>query len=271
MQFSLTLLSSLVLFYILAALAAHLFGGNLIFPAPPPEYEPDRYPLRLTTENGLNIVAHHLEAPEAEFTILYSHGNAEDMEAAEPSLQEIADHGYNAFGYEYPGYGHSEGKPGVSNTFMAAEAAMKYLLEDKGIPPEKILLYGRSLGSGPTHYLAENYPVGGMILEGAFVSTYRVMTHIPLFPGDKFQNLKRMKELNLPVLVIHGTMDLTVPFWHGKALYNAATGPKQRLWVEGAGHNDIKDHAEEEYWKAIDSFATFVKKNSTPETHLTNE
>lgn len=73
----------------------------------------------------------------------------------------------------------------------------------------------------------------------AFTSVYRVLTRHPLLPFDQFANLRRIRALDRPLLVIHGTADGVVPFSHGRALFDAAPGPKRKLWVDGAGHNDL--------------------------------
>jgi fermentation-respiration switch protein FrsA (DUF1100 family) len=80
------------------------------------------------------------------------------------------------------------------------------------------------------------------------------MTHVRLLPFDKFNNLGKLPRVTCPVLVIHGTADETIPFSHAQQLYAAAPGPKYRLWVEGAGHNDLLETAGEEYWKALHEF-----------------
>jgi hypothetical protein len=263
MSLLLTALGTILTCYLLAGIAAHFLSNSLIFPAPPPSYTSTDYPLLLQTEDGLNIAAYHAESPVHHFTILYSHGNGGDLGNIRPALNDFYSRGFNVLAYDYPGYGLSDGKVGVSRTYASAVAAYRYLTEEKGVPPESIILYGSSLGSGPSLYLASRYPVGGVILEGAFVSTFRVKTIIPLFPHDKFQNLPKIKKANVPVLVIHGMEDQTVPFWHGKALYEAATGPKQKLFLEEAGHGDILEVAGEAYWKAILAFSESLK----PETH----
>lgn len=250
----LSLLGVFLILYILTGLVAHFISPRLIFPTFPSSYQASDFPLLLQTDSGLNIPASYLPNPEATFTVLYSHGNGEDLGDIQPTLKKFQNRGYRVFAYEYPGYGLADGKASVSNTFAAARAAYLYLTQDLQIDPQTLLLYGRSLGSGPSHYLAQNFPVGGLILDGAFVSTYRVMTHYPLVPGDKFQNLRRIRQLEIPILVIHGKQDETVPFWHGEVLYRQAPEPKQYLWVEEAGHNDLEEVAGDDYWSALKTF-----------------
>ena len=102
--------------------------------------------------------------------------------------------------------------------------------------------------------LASKQPVAGIVLQGAFVSAYRVMTRIPLFPGDKFENLAKMAALRNPVMIIHGTADDTVPSWHGEKLYDAIPGRKAKLFVEGGPHGGLADFTGPRYWEALRKF-----------------
>jgi fermentation-respiration switch protein FrsA (DUF1100 family) len=80
------------------------------------------------------------------------------------------------------------------------------------------------------------------------------MTGVRLLPFDRFINLEKMRRVRCPVLVIHGTADQTIPFSHGQRLYAAAPAPKDRLWVGGAGHNDLIETAGDAYWEALQKF-----------------
>jgi fermentation-respiration switch protein FrsA (DUF1100 family) len=107
--------------------------------------------------------------------------------------------------------------------------------------------------------LANRRQLGGLIIESSFVSAYRVITKIPVFPFDKFKSLSKIKKVHCPVLVIHGTRDEVVPFWHGEKLFQEANEPKQSLWIEGAGHNNLFARAEEQYEKALVEFVTLLE------------
>jgi hypothetical protein len=108
-------------------------------------------------------------------------------------------------------------------------------------------------------YLASRKKVAGLILESPFITAFRVVTTIPLMPFDKFRNIDRIKTVNCPVLVIHGKADKIIPFWHGEKLFEAANEPKFKLWVDGAGHNDLVMVADNSYWDAIKHFMVFIK------------
>jgi hypothetical protein len=123
------------------------------------------------------------------------------------------------------------------------------------VDPKTIIAHGRSLGGGSAVELAKRYELGGVILESTFVSAFRVVTRIPLLPCDRFRNLAKLSAVREPVLVIHGKKDGVVGFWHGKRLYEAVRGPRARLWIDRAGHNDVLHVAGEAYWEAITSFS----------------
>ena len=243
--------------YCAIAAGALFLSDYLIFPAPKSSYteDPEIFNIELP-EYGLSITCHYLPAPNALATILYSHGNGEDLGHIDETLQRLNQLGFNVLAYDYPGYGQSIGDPSEAHTYVAAQAAYDYLTAELRTPSECIFLYGRSLGGGPSVELARRNPVGGIVLEGAFVSAFRVKTRWQILPWDKFENLKKVKGLHCPILVIHGTHDRIVPFWHGKALYEAASQEKVKLWVEGAGHNNIIETAGSSYVEALLEFTT---------------
>jgi abhydrolase domain-containing protein 17 len=133
-----------------------------------------------------------------------------------------------------------------------------YAVESLGVEPGRLLLYGRSIGSGPALEVAANYDAAGVILESAFTSAYRVMTRAAVLPFDRFSNIRHVRELDAPLLVIHGTADAVIPPAHGRQLYAAAPGLKQAFWVEGAGHNDLALVAGPRYYEAIRDFVRML-------------
>jgi len=154
----------------------------------------------------------------------------------------------NIMGYDYTGYGKSNGVPTETNCYADIEAAFRYLLEVRRIQPEQVVLYGRSLGSGPSCYLAaktarEGRSVGGVILQSPLLSAYRVAFNFRFtMMGDRFPNINYAPHIRCPVFIIHGTQDEVVPFWHGQDLFLALSQPwrAKPFWVEGAGHNNIE-------------------------------
>jgi fermentation-respiration switch protein FrsA (DUF1100 family) len=107
--------------------------------------------------------------------------------------------------------------------------------------------------------LAAAHPVAGLIIQSGFTSAFRVMTRVPLLPFDRFRNLGSLREVECPVLVIHGTQDQIVPWSHGRSLFAHAAGPKLALWVEGAGHNDVLGVAGSRWDGALERFVGLIE------------
>ncbi len=220
----------------------------------PTSYEDNDNTIKLKTGEGAEITASYLEAPESRQLLIYSHGNREDIGMTLDYLKKFQKQGISVLVYDYPGYGTSSHKPSERGVYAAADAVYTFATEALNFAPDQIVLYGYSLGSGPSCWLAERYPVGGMVLNGAFTSAFRVVTRLKLLPLDKFNNLSRLKNVKCPTLLIHGTEDRTVPFWHAEKNWKVLHGEKQKLWVEGAGHTNIPEVAGPLYWNTIISF-----------------
>jgi abhydrolase domain-containing protein 17 len=182
-------------------------------------------------------------------TILFSHGNAEDLGMIYDWFNDLARVlRCNIMAYDYTGYGKANGSPTEDGCYSDIEAAYKYLTSERHILPEQIVLYGRSLGSGPSCYLAAKTAtagrsVAGLILQSPLLSAYRVAFNFRFtMTGDKFPNIDYAQNIKCPVFIIHGTQDEVVPFWHGQDLF-LSVPQKWRAkpyWVEGAGHNNIE-------------------------------
>jgi fermentation-respiration switch protein FrsA (DUF1100 family) len=245
--------------YLVLLLYAYFFSDSAIFPIPIPGYQDSNEIIKLRTADGSRISALYLQNPEAKFILLYSHGNAEDLGYLEPTLIEYYHHGYSVFAYDYHGYGTSEGKPSEGALYQDIDAAYQYLTKHLKISPSRIILFGRSLGSGPTIDLAARVSVGGIIIESGFVTAFRVVTRWPLLPYDKFRNIDKVKYIDAPVLVVHGTLDSVIHFWHGKKLFAAMNHPKEHVWVKGAGHNTPFWTVDSRYWEVLKKFTDGLK------------
>ena len=255
-----TIFTYLIIAYLALILSAYFFSDKLMFPAPYAHYQDTSQIIKLKTRDDVLISAIYLPQKDAKYTILFSHGNAEDLGTKLPFLKDLQAHGFAVFAYDYHGYGTSKSKPSEQNTYNDIDAAYDYLITTLKLPPQKIIAYGYSIGSGPTIDLAIRKPVAGVILEAPFTSAFRVMTHYKILFFDKFDNLKKIVKLKAPLLIMHGTKDRTVPFWHGVTLYQAAPPNKQHLWIENAGHTNILGVAGNVYWQTINDFVVKLKK-----------
>jgi abhydrolase domain-containing protein 17 len=224
--------------YVALFFIALFFSDRLIFQPPPASYQDSDAIVKLTTKSGKQISAIHLINEKAKYTILYSHGNAEDIGDLRPVLDGLKNMGFNVFAYDYQGYGTSQGKPSESNAYTDVEAAYEYLTTRLGIPGETIILYGHSLGGALAVDLASRKPVAGVIIESAFTTAFRVITRIPILPFDKFRNIDKIQNLSCPFLIIHGRHDKVISVDHGQKLFACASEPKQMILVDQAGHQD---------------------------------
>jgi hypothetical protein len=249
-----------ILLYIIAMISAHSFADNIIFQPQKSFYRDDDSIIKLATENGEKISAKYFPNENAEYTILFSHGNAEDIGTASFFLEDLRNAGFSVFAYDYRGYGTSEGKPSEENSYADADAAYGYLTGEMKIPAEKIIFHGRSLGAAISIDLASRRKCGGLIAESAFVSAFRVMTKYPVFPFDKFENLKKIKRVKCPTLFIHGKKDALIHFWHGEKLFAEANDPKFAYWIENADHNNVYLTDRKTYLEKIRNFATVLAK-----------
>lgn len=241
--------------YIGGMVYAYLVADKMIFPYTGSSYADSAELIKLKSSDGERIAAYHLPNNSSPDLLLYSHGNGEDLGSILPVLETFQAKGLAVFAYDYPGYGQSTGTPSEAGVYAAAEAAYKYATETLGYAPENITLYGRSLGSGPSCWLAERYPVHGLILDGAFSSTFRVMTKVRLLPWDRFDNIARLPSIECPVLILHGVQDRTVPFAHALQNQKVIQSRVETLWSEDAGHNDLIEQLGSAYWTTVLSFS----------------
>ncbi|HEX2211153.1 MAG TPA: alpha/beta hydrolase [Longimicrobium sp.] len=252
------LLRSLLLVLLAYAVFAGLvwlFAERLIFLPPRPAYAHTPEILLLPRADGGNVAAVHLPNPQAKYTILFSHGNGEDLSHDLPFLREMRDAGFGVLAYDYSGYGLSTGRPSERAAYGDIDAAYEYLTRTASVPAERIILHGRSLGGAVAADLASRRPAAGLVLESTFTAIFRVVRPYPLVPFDRFRTADKLPRISVPTLVIHGTDDEVVGFWHGERLYQMASAPKRRLWVRGAGHNDLAWVAGDDYWRALREFA----------------
>jgi hypothetical protein len=248
----------LLALYIGLFLFAYFLSDSMIFLPHPSSYQDSAEIIKITTASGKKISAVYLPNPSTKFTLLVSHGNAEDMGDDKYWLDGLRHAGFSVFAYDYEGYGTSEGKPSEKAFYEDAAAAYEFLAVDLKTPPDRIIIFGRSVGTGPAAYIAAKRPSAGVILQSPFVSAFRVLTRIPLLPFDKFPNYKYIRHIHSPVLIMHSHADSVIPFWHGQKLFDLANPPKQSFWATNTDHNDM-DLAQG-YIEAIQAFAATLGK-----------
>jgi abhydrolase domain-containing protein 17 len=258
-------LLSIALAYVSLALFAWFFSDRMIFLPPRSTYTANDLPVKLIpVGTARRIAVLYLPNPDAIHTLLFSHGNGEDLGHNRYFLEALRGAGFAVLAYDYRGYGLSGGgAPGEHATYEDIETVYDYATRELAIAPQALLVHGRSVGTGPSVHVAATRPVGGLILESGFTSAFRVLTVVPLFPFDRFPNLRKLREVRAPVLVMHGTRDEVIPHRMGRQLFEAAAEPKASLWIEGAGHNDFADVAGARYWQALRQFSTLVATHAS--------
>lgn len=212
---------------------------SFIFLPPDSPSEPDgrMTMIPLPGDAGKIAAIYRPPAKDGGWVFLCSHGNAEDLFSFYPELPA----GSGFLIYDYEGYGASSGTPGEAACYRDIEAAYHYLTNERKIPPERIVIYGFSVGSGPSCYLAEKYPAAALVLVAPFTSAVEVVLPWPELPVDRFRNIDRIGNIRCPVLIFHGDADSTIDSSHGRKL--SLKAPNARFVpVPGAGHNTVAGH-----------------------------
>lgn len=178
-------------------------------------------------------------------TVLMCHGNGGDIADRLESIRVFHAWRLNIFIFDYRGYGESSGRPEEHGTYEDARAAWDYLTQAKSIPPDHILLYGRSLGGAVAARLALEVHASCLILESTFTSVPD-MAHFmfPMLPtrwlcSSRYDTAELLPRLRCPVLISHGQPDRTVPYAHGRRLYEIANRPKQFVELDGDHDNGL--------------------------------
>ncbi|CAE7258225.1 Abhd17c [Symbiodinium sp. CCMP2456] len=248
-------------------------GNNLarvVFQPPQASYGKDPNLFWLTTSREEVIPAFYVRRQDASFTLLFSHGNAEDLGLIIRYFRELSHILHvNVFSYEYTGYGMSTGQPQEAAVYADIEAAFKYLRDELRIPWTQIVPYGRSIGTAPSIHLATQTPVRGVILQSPMVSIYRIPFRLRFtLPGDVFTNIDKIGNVCSPVFIIHGTRDEIVPVWHGQALYHTCVKKGiayDAFVIEGADHNNLEMQAGDAFYDRLSRFLEHLKRTPISE------
>ena len=223
--------------------------------------------------DGTRLHGWFFPLPGKEPFILFCHGNAGNISHRIENVKLLLDYGLQVFIYDYRGYGRSGGRPSEAGLYQDGLAAYDYLVERKKILPDRIIPFGRSLGAAVAMEIATKRDVRSLIIESAFTSTKDMAKSMFLFQllspflPPHYNNLKKIKGITVPKLIIHGEADEIIPFSMGQKLYRAACIPKYFFPIRGAGHNDTYFVGRKRYFQIFSGFA----KNSRIETHDTRE
>lgn len=241
----------------------------LFQPPDPPSYRDNGEIIWLDTKNGVSIPSVFLPSEGSDLVVIYSHGNATDLGQMMPYLELLRSRlRVNVFSYEYEGYGISHPKVRCSEArcYSSIEAAIDYLRTKRGIPTENMIVFGCSLGTGPTLWLTSKADAKfrGVILQSPFTSVIRIKLNAKKTYFDLFQNVERIGAVRCPIFFIHGKVDEVVPFSHGQKLHNMCTHKVDPLWIDYAGHNNIMEVlGVDMYIKRLKKFITQLKETSS--------
>ena len=248
----------------LALYAHHIKRNGMFFP--------DRYPLGdwnpklsiqprdhfFTTADGVRLHAWFFPAPKANAPLLlYFHGNAGHLAYRAPLASQLASRGLSVFVFDYRGFGRSEGRPSEAALHLDSLAAYDFARQTLGVPPERIVLYGESIGAAYAARVAMQRPVCCIIAENTFPSLRQlanaIFRPIPMgwFAGELLQTARWLNAAGRPVLVMHGKRDAVVPFRLGMQLYQELKVEKELFVSEGGDHGGLEWTEGNRYYQAV--------------------
>jgi len=241
-------------------------------PYTPGELGLDFESIVFNSADGLKLTGWYIPAKNTELTILFCHGNGGNMMHRLDSINIFYNLGLNCFIFDYRGYGNSQGKPSEEGTYLDAQAAYKWLTEEKKISPDKIIIFGRSLGGSIATQLASKVEAKTLIIESTFTSYVDIgrkfYPYMPVrwFAGFSYKTIDYIREVKSPVLIIHSRNDEVVPFEFGLELYEAANEPKEFVEIFGS-HNDGFLISSEIYKKAWTKWLKFIEEYNDDSAH----
>lgn len=233
----------LLIAYVYAKQGAMLYFPTKEIEATPHNIGLDYQELTLKTKDSVNISAWYIPAEDARGFLLFCHGNAGNISHRLDSIRIFHGLGLSVLIFDYRGYGKSQGSPGEEGTYNDAEAAWDYLVNILHVKPEKIVLFGRSLGSAVVIELALRKQASALIIESGFTSVpdlgKKFFPHLPvrLISRYHYESISKVEKIKIPKLFVHSPEDEIVPFDQGVNLFEKASEPKEFLKIVG-GHNE---------------------------------
>lgn len=198
-------------------------------------------------------------APTAAMTLLWFHGNAGNLSHRADMLARLLALPVRVLIVDYRGYGRSEGRPDEAGLYADARGAWAELTGPLGVPPERVVILGKSLGGAVAVALAAEVRPAGLVVQSSFTSARDMAARVfPFVPAallrTRLDSASRIGAVRCPKLFVHGTADEVVPYELGHRLFAAAAEPKQWLDVPGAHHNDVYLVGGKPYVEALRAF-----------------
>lgn len=219
----------------------------------------DAQQVQLVTEDGLALLAWWMPPRPSQPVIAYFHGNGGHIGYRAERFRKLALLGFGVLLVEYRGYGGNPGSPSEEGLYRDARAALAFL-EQQNVPPERLVLYGESLGTAVAVRMASEHRVAALVLESPFTSIEALgRYHYPFLPvalvlRDRFDAASAIAEVRAPILVLHGEQDEIVPAKFARALFEAAPEPKEAWFAPEGGHVDLREHG------AFEVVADFLRR-----------
>ena len=215
--------------------------------------------VKITTSDNINLLGWFHKKDLKKFkTIVYFHGNAGNLENRIHKLNHFKDMDVNFLIIAWRGFSGNQGKPSEKGLYNDGNSAILWL-KNLGLKDNDIVLYGESLGTGVATEIAQNNNFAGLVLETPFTSMIEVAKNFyPYIPvafllKDKYDNQNKIKNINMPVLVMHGEADQIVPFWMGEKIFQMANQPKYSYFTK------FDDHMMEYNEKLVYELKIFIK------------
>ena len=235
--------------YIAFAGFIFIFQSNLVY-FPERNLTTDPHSIGLSFEtisfetgDGIRLLGWFIPYEGSMGVILFCHGNAGNISHRLDSIHIFHRLKLDVFIFDYRGYGKSEGKPSEVGTYRDVEAAWQYLVEERKVNPNRIIIFGRSIGGAIAAWLAQNRTPSALILESTFTSApdlgAKLYPYLPirLLSRFKYDTAGYLDMVNCPVLIVHSREDEMMPFIHGQRLFEKAKEPKSLLEISGS-HNE---------------------------------
>jgi fermentation-respiration switch protein FrsA (DUF1100 family) len=214
----------------------------------------------LPVDETVTIFGWFLDAGPTRPVLLWCHGNAGNVSHRLENIRQLYQRGISVMIFDYRGYGQSTGEPSEAGLYQDALASYDYLIQQRRIPPERLIIFGRSLGSSVAGEVAAHRSSAGLMVEGSFPSIQAMSDHhyfgLPAqwFMDVDFNLIKKVRTLHVPLLVIHGEQDSIVPMALGRQVFEAAHEPKRWYAVSGAEHNNVPFVGGESYYREMNTF-----------------
>ena len=267
MNFLVSILLIFVLIYFFVLISTYIFQRNLLYHPTENNYSGDQIlvsveKIKIKTQDDIELISwFHNKNLKNYKTILFLHGNAGSLENRIHKINHFQSMNINFLIIAWRGFSGNEGKPTEKGLYEDAESAIKWL-KSKGIKENNIIIYGESLGTGVATEIAQKKNFAGIILESPFTSMIDAgkdkYPYLPvrLLLKDKYESDKKIKNINSPILIMHGKVDNIVPFHMGKKMYELANEPKYSYFSE---YDDHMMEFNEKLLKALKKFIYSLK------------